>query len=423
MRILIIAVHYFPQPTSTAKIVHDMAIEYCTQGHEVIILTPGSSQRAWVEVTTEDGLRVARVRSGKIKGARQLLRGIRELLLSAVIWRIARRFFAGNPCDLIIFYSPPVFFGPLVRKLKAMWRCPAYLVLRDIWPQFLLDTGVLRKGPIYQLMRRAERQQYAVADVIGVQTPGDLVYFAQHRTAGGPPVEVLPNWMSLEPQDLPANQYRRQLGLDRKVVFFYGGNFGIAQDLENILRLAANMAAEPRAFFLLVGSGTEAKRLQALARNMQLKNLLILPAVGQKEYQAMLSEFDVGLISLNHNFCIQNIPGKLMSYLYWRKPVLASVNPGNDLKPMLEEAQAGFCCRNGEDEILRKYASLLVEDAALRARCGKNGRRLLEQTFSVGGATRQILAHFLAGEIPGEPRLAVSKAGFSAAAQKADAGA
>jgi glycosyltransferase involved in cell wall biosynthesis len=362
------------------------------------------------------------LRSGKIKGARRLLRGIRELWLSAVIWRLARKFLAENPCDLVIFFSPPVFFGPLVRKLKAMWRCPSYLVLRDIWPQFLLDTGVLRKGPIYQLMRRAERQQYAVADVIGVQTPGDLVYFAQHLPAGGPPVEVLLNWMSLEQQEVPANDYRRRLGLDRKVVFFYGGNFGIAQDLENILRLAANMAAEPRAFFLLVGAGTEAKRLYTLARNMQLKNLLILPAVEQKEYQAMLSEFDVGLISLNHNFCIQNIPGKLMSYFYWRKPVLASVNPGNDLKPMLAEAQAGLCCWNGEDEVLREYASVLVEDPELRARCGKNGRRLLEETFSVEGATRQLLAHFLPVETIGEPRLASSRT-ISAAAQKAGAGA
>ena len=35
------------------------------------------------------------------------------------------------------------------------------------------------------------------------------------------------------------------------MVFFYGGNIGVAQDLDNIVRLAASLRDEPQAYFLL----------------------------------------------------------------------------------------------------------------------------------------------------------------------------
>ena len=57
--------------------------------------------------------------------------------------------------------------------------------------------------------------------------------------------------------------HRKRLGLQGKVVFFYGGNIGIAQDMDNIVRLAVNLQNEPDAYFLLVGEGSEVPRLRA----------------------------------------------------------------------------------------------------------------------------------------------------------------
>ena len=63
----------------------------------------------------------------------------------------------------------------------------------------------------------------------------------------------------------------------------------------------------------------------------------------------MLREFDVGLISLDRGLKTQNFPGKLLGYLYFAMPVLASINPGNDLRLVLEESGAGLVCENGSD--------------------------------------------------------------------------
>ena len=124
------------------------------------------------------------------------------------------------------------------------------------------------------------------------------------------PVEVLHNWASLHEEDLPATNYRKQLGLDGKVVFLYGGNLGVAQDVDNIVRLAARLSGEDHIRFLLVGDGSEAARLKRSLAENGLDTVQVLPAVSHREYLAMLSEFDVGLLYAGPAFKNPQRPGK-----------------------------------------------------------------------------------------------------------------
>jgi glycosyltransferase involved in cell wall biosynthesis len=311
------------------------------------------------------------------------------------MWRQGRGFFQKYRCDLIIYYSPSIFFGPLVRRLKALWGCPAYLILRDIFPQWAVDMRILRnRGLIHRFFRMKELEQYAAADLIGVQSPANLDYFRRELPDHQYQLEVLYNWTT--PDGVPSRQsdYRARLGLQDKVVFFYGGNIGVAQDMNNILRLARSLQNNPRIAFLLVGDGSEVERLKTSIAAERLNNIQLHPAVEQAEYQAMLSEFDVGLVSLDRRLRTQNYPGKILGYMQCSLPILGSLNRGNDLRDLLEKHEAGLCCLNGNDELLRAAALRLAVDPALRRRLGQNARRLLERYFTVGSATRQILAHF-----------------------------
>jgi hypothetical protein len=62
-----------------------------------------------------------------VKGASKLLRGFREISFSQQIWRGARAILSARSYDLIIFFSPTIFFAPLVQRLKKLYSCPAYL--------------------------------------------------------------------------------------------------------------------------------------------------------------------------------------------------------------------------------------------------------------------------------------------------------
>lgn len=353
MRVLILVDCYYPSTKSSAKLVHDLAVEFVRRGDRAVVLTPGETIADKVESRAEDGVMVVRVKMGPIKGVNRVIRAANEIRLSARIWRSAKTFLRENPCDLVLFYSPTIFFGALVRKLKALWSCPAYLILRDIFPYWAADAGVLQKGPIFQFFCRVAAQQYRIAEVIAVQSPANLQFFATEFPREKFQLKVLFNWTALQEAPRQRTNYRASLGLKDKVVFLYGGNLGVAQDMDNILRLAARLAFRPDIRFLLVGEGSEMRRLQKNIDLNRMRNVQLLPAMSQGEYLSMVSECDVGLISLDARLTSHNVPGKLLSYLYWGMPVLASVNPGTICLRCCRKALAGFVLRMATMRIWR----------------------------------------------------------------------
>jgi glycosyltransferase involved in cell wall biosynthesis len=134
--------------------------------------------------------------------------------------------------------------------------------------------------------------------------------------------------------------------------------------------------------------------LHEIIKSKHLNNILIHKAVDQQEYFSMLSEFDAGLISLHRKFKTSNFPGKMLGYMYFSMPVLATINAGNDLQQILEQNEAGLVSINGDDDLLKQNAIKLIRSIDERLRIGLNGRNLLETTFSVSRASKQILSHF-----------------------------
>ena len=392
MRVLCLVDCYLPSTKSSAKLVHDLACEFARRGHQVCLAAPDDSLQLDCQVTCEEGLIIARIRTGKIKGAGLLRRGYNEVRLSAVMWKRGKKFFRQHPCDLVVFYSPTIFFGPLVAQLKRLNGGRAYLILRDIFPQWALDSGILRPGLVTRYFCFRERQQYLAADFIGVQSPANLRHFQVHPLPSGRDLEVLFNWTALA-EDTPATRYRSCLGLQNKVVFFYGGNMGVAQDMDNILRLAAAAADCGDIHFVLMGEGSEVPRLMQRVARERLTNISLLPAVPQEEYLGVVSEFDVGLITLDRHLKTHNFPGKMLSYMYHGKPILASINAHNDLREIIEASRAGLVCLNGENEQFLQFALRLARNCDLRKEMGRNARALLERLFSVRAAADQILSH------------------------------
>ncbi len=394
MRILLLVVYYLPSTSSAAKLINVLAVDFANRGHQVAVLAPDHTTETDIHIDYSDKVQVIRVKTGEIKGWSKLLRGYREITLSNVIWKRANKFFNENMFDLIIYYSPTIFFGPLVKRLKRLFGCHAYLILRDIFPQWAVDAGILRKGFLYRLLKYYEKINYDNADIIGIQSSANMLYFSEREFEKKYRIEVLYNWISLNVNYGSPGHIRENLGLNGKIVFFYGGNIGVAQDVDNIVRVAVRLKDVHEAHFLLVGEGSELPRLKKEIQRIGLKNFSIHPAVGQHDYMRMIAAMDIGVISLDRNLKTHNFPGKMLGYMYHAKPILASINPGNDLLDILRTHEAGLVCQNGEDELFYNQALQLIKNPDLRMQMGINGRKLLESTFSVNAAASQILSHF-----------------------------
>jgi O26-antigen biosynthesis N-acetyl-L-fucosamine transferase len=395
MKILYLVDSYYPEIRSATRLARDLTREWVAQGNTVTLLTPTPDLKPPMSEEMDGVVRVVRVRSARTKGVNRLTRALAEIRLPAIIWRNAGEYLAAHRHDLIVSYSPTIFFGPLVRRLKRLWGVPSYLILRDIFPLWAADAGVIsRRNPIYHYFEHMARVQYATADTIGVQSSGDLRYFADTSY----PREVLYNWFSPEPPMPDGVDRRATYGVGNRFVFFYGGNIGVAQNLDLVLRLAADLADDPRAYFLLVGEGSETARLGALIRQRGLGNISIRPPVPELEYFRLLAEMDVGLLSLDPRLTNNNFPAKLLGYLSLGKPVLAALNAGHELFELLGSAGAGLCAAAEDYPRLLAHARTLLADPVAARRMGENGRRLAAERFSAPAAARQITSHFVAAQ-------------------------
>ncbi len=389
-RICLIIDDYLPDSIKVgAKMMHELACEFQKRGHAVTVLAPSTKLGKATKINHLDGVTVCRFKNGEIKISNKVKRAINETFLSHRAWKSYKIYFKKNPHDLIVYYSPTIFWGTLVSRLKKLWGASSYLILRDFFPQWTIDQGLIRKGSVIEkYFRYFENKNYAAADTIGVMSVKNLDWFRSNYHIEKP-LEVLYNWAKNEPVKAESN-YKEKLGLAGQTVFFYGGNIGHAQDMMNIVRLAENMRNETEAHFVLVGAGDELELITTSIEERKLTNVTLLPSVSQNEFKQMLAEFDVGLFTLHKDHETHNFPGKLLGYMVQELPILGSVNQDNDLKEVIEEAEAGLITITGEDEKFLNNALKLLDEEK-RKEMGKKGNKLLQNLFSVEAAADKIL--------------------------------
>ena len=398
MKLALVVDDYLPHSTRVgAKMMHELARELVLQGNQVTVITPESGVGLHLfRLDSLDGVSIWRFKSGPLKDKAKVIRAINESLLSFKAWRAISRRVKKDSFDGIIYYSPSIFLGPLVAKLKKRCDCRAYLVLRDFFPQWAVDSGLIKKGSLIERYFRVfEYFTYKTADMIGVMSQRNLDIFNEktdHRFRAS----ILRNWASIEPQKLgdSAINLRLRLGLKDEVIYFYGGNIGHAQDMENLMRLVRSMQTYDNVHFLFVGQGDEVQSITDLAAKWQLSNFSYLPSVSQDEFRDILGQVDVGLFSLSAKHTAHNFPGKLLGYMVQSLPILGSANQDNDLINLMLDTNAGFVSVNGDDDSLLANAVTLYESHDLRRKIGLAGYNLLKKEFAVSSVALTISESF-----------------------------
>ena len=395
MHLAIIGDDSLPDSTLVhAKMLYELAAEFVNQGHTAVIIAPGKPKQAErLNKSYIDNITYWKFKSGKLRGQGKLKRAINETLLSFNAWFAIRHEVEKEPFDGVIYYSPSTFFGPLVKKIKTKNSCKSYLILRDMFPQWAVDEGLIKKGSLIEkYFRYFESINYRASDSIGLMSPKNLTLFTDkyHDKFN---THVLYNWADTN-ASLQRNgnaDLRKTYGLQDKVIFFYGGNIGHAQDMGNLLRLAHSMKEVTNAHFLFLGQGDEITLVKETIESQNLINTTLLPSVSQARYKEILTQVDIGLFSLAASHKTHNFPGKLLGYMVESLPILGSINEGNDLSEVITAVDAGFILVNGQDAAFFKAAKALVNDENLRKQTGDNANRLLVSQFSVKSAANIIL--------------------------------
>lgn len=392
LRIALIADTFPPLRTSGAVQLRDLSSELVRQGHHVTVMLPAPSLNQPWALSDMNGVRVLRLKAPQTKDIGYVRRTIAEFLMPFAMKRqLHNSPLAEETWDGVVWYSPSIFHGPFANSLKRANKCKSYLIIRDIFPEWAVDMGLMGRGLPYKFFVAIARYQYSVADVIGVQTPGNLAYFEHWQKSTNQQLEVLKNWLD-QPTQKHCSIRVNETALAGRMIFVYAGNMGVAQGMDILLDLAHRLMPRKELGFLFVGRGSEVARIKSKAHAHQMTNVLFFDEIDPDEIPDLYAQCSVGLVALDPRHKSHNIPGKFLTYMQCGLPVLASVNAGNDLVDIIRNEQVGYVCESNHLGEFSNLVDLLIEqirtDSSFSLRC----KALFERDFSVARAATQIVS-------------------------------
>ena len=394
MRIALIADAFPPMRTSGAVQLRDLAREFARQGHDLTVLLPAHDLATPWQAEAQDGFEIIRLRAPRTKDVGYIRRTLAELAMPWAMRRnLARSPYADRRWDGVVWYSPSIFHAPLVKALKRASGCKSYLIIRDIFPEWAADMGLMRRGAAFHFFKAIANRQYAAADVIGVQSPGNLSYFEQWRQGKGRTLEVLPNWLD-KPGTARCPIRVEDTPLAGRKIFVYAGNMGVAQNMDVVIDLADKLRDRPDIGFLLVGRGSEVERLRRDVADRALDNIAFFDEIDPDAIPDLYRQCSVGIVALDPRHRSHNIPGKFLTYMQCGLPVLAIVNPGNDLAEMIRDHVVGEVNEDSKIETIYRQAEKVIVQKEYDLEVENRSKSLFNKNYSVERMVDSIVAVF-----------------------------
>lgn len=342
------------------------------------------------ELVEEHGVYMLHVKIGNLTKTNTIEKGISTLMIEPQFKAAIKKYFSNVKFDLVLYSTPPITLVPAVKYVKRRDSAKTYLMLKDIFPQNAVDLGMMQtKGPktlIYNFFRKKEKMLYAISDRIGCMSQANVDYVLKNNPEINPDiVEICPN--SIEVQDMRLDEHeklvmRQKYGLPTdKKVFVYGGNLGKPQGISFIIECLRAEKDNKKAFFLIVGDGTEFGKIEAFVNEEKPTNVKLMKSLPKEDYDRMVAACDIGTIFLDHRFTIPNFPSRLLSYMQAGLPVLACTDPNTDIGKVITEGGFGWWCESNNLGNFTETVNMILN--ADISEMGENSFRYLEENYTV----------------------------------------
>lgn len=397
MRILYIATS-FPKPEMGSTIYTDLAEALKVAGHHVTVtVTEQKRNQRHTTVTRERGLDVVRIMTGNYYDVGLIRKGITSLCIPFRMRRGIRKYVPSDKYDLVLYEAPPVTNARLVKWAKRRFRCPSYLMLKDIFPQNAVDIGIMKKGSLlHRYFRMKEKQLYESASIIGCMSEANRKYILESEPGlNADKVELFPNTICLrDSAKSDVLSIRKKYSIPEDAcVFLFGGNMGRPQCVDLLCKSVVALKEDKNLFFLFVGRGTDRCKLEKTIRENGVENAISLCNMHREEFESIACAADVGLVVLDPRFTIPNYPSRILTYMKYGKPVLAATDRVTDLRELISGADCGQWVWSGDPEAFIAAVREIADSSRL-ADMGNNGRIYAERNFPVQKSVEILESHF-----------------------------
>ena len=302
-KILVLTQYFYPE-----NFLINSLVELISDDIEVDVLCPYPSypnaslfeNNNWSDCEFLDGKfphKINRIKSilRKGDGVIHLLLVSVSFILSATIWLLCNR----RKYDAIFCHLPsPVLLG--IAPIFAFRYEKKILWVLDLWPEAViakLKSSRIPKfirSPFGFLIHYFVKIMYQKSNLLATHT-SEMVKHLEAESSKK--VFLFPQWgISILPNyDHPAIQITHDFCIDFKLNVVNAGNFGVHQDIDLLIDLTV---ACPSIGFVFLGDGSKWTDLAERVASNKSKNVLLIDRVSESVLMALISNFDVGLSTL-----------------------------------------------------------------------------------------------------------------------------
>lgn len=330
-----------------------------------------------------NGIRVLRswLFSSPKRGVAQTLANNAGFMATGALHGIIR----ARRIDVLIASSPPFFVHAAGEAIRMTRRVPLVLEIRDLWPDYMVQMGVLKNRTAQRALFGLERYLLKRARHVVVVTES-----FRERVAGKGVrrecIDVIPNGVDADryyrdpDATAPLPELHRGNG---ELIAGYLGNFGAGQELRTVLEAAARLRhSAPHVRFVLVGDGTEKAKVVERWQELKLDNVSIHPPIPKEQTRAFYNACDLNLVPLAPiPIFAETIPSKIFEVMACERPVLAAV--AGEAARIVRESDAGAVTPPGDAEAMAAAIEQLARLAPdQREAMGTRGRAYVRREFN-----------------------------------------
>lgn len=304
-------------------------------------------------------------------------------LTQAISMALQSPFLLKTP-DVVHVNQGPATLNIAAECLHFLRGCPMLLDVQDLWPESVMESGMLTSRITKNILGLWSKHNYRCAGHIITISSG-IKEILVKRGVRSDKVSIVYNWCDekLEKKLGPRGSVRDEHGLASGFNIIYAGNFGPFQALSVVLSAANSIKhSHPSIRFVLVGGGIEESELKRKAIQMSLNNVRFISHQPLERLNEIFSFADATLINLKDSNLNQvGVPSKLQHALAVGRPILFG-GRGSSAELILQ-AEAGIVfkpqCANSMVSAVCALYSLPEEK---RVSLGIQGRQFYMENMS-----------------------------------------
>jgi len=288
MHILYLHQHFTTRRGYTGNRSYEFSKFLLERGHKITMICSGveNEPRLTLEPSQEfkeveiDGIHCVPIRAANANPLTITKHsGYRRMLYFLHFVKVAKRVGRQLPKPDIVFSThTPLTIGLAGLDLAKYHGVPHVFEVRDLWPQALINLGVLKNPLVIAWMRYLERKIYKASEQVVALSPGMKEGVVASGVISPDDVHMIPNAsdIGLFNPDLDRQFGRERLQLGDRIAAIYFGGMGIANNLEYAIDAAKILADRGRDDIVVVlhGGGGRKEAHKQQVQELGLKNVI-----------------------------------------------------------------------------------------------------------------------------------------------------